>query len=814
MKIAKVAVSAATYWVDRPYDYIIPEELAEQVVPGVRVIVPFARGNRREEGLVLALAEDSVYDRQKLKLIQSALDSEPVLTDGQIKLVLWMRERFFCTVYEALRAILPVGVWYQFSESFGIAEGIEREAAYELAGRSKLRTAVLDLLYDKGGDCDLSELEHLGEGVSRALRELEKQDIIRRTQSERQRARDKTVRRAVLAIPVEEAQEQIKRRRRAKRQAEVIELLCNIGSATAGELSYFTGATSAVLKKLASDGIITLEDGEVLRRPIAKATGEREPLPVLNETQQAAYRDLLALLDTGEPRAALLFGVTGSGKTAVYIHTISDMLRRGKSSILLVPEIALTPQMLETFTSYFGDEIAVLHSSLAIGERYDEWKRVRRGEARVVIGTRSAVFAPVRELGLIIMDEEQERTYKSENSPRYHAREVAKYLCTHAGATLLLGSATPDIDTRFAAETGRYSYIELRGRYNLMDLPAVEIVDMKRELRQGNGGSISERLLSELQVNVGEGKQSILFLNRRGTNKLVTCADCGHVYECPRCSVSLTYHSATGRLNCHYCGFSQLPGENCPVCGGILHYVGAGTQKLVQELDELLPGVDVLRMDTDTVTPAGSHDTLIRRFIERKIPIMVGTQMVTKGLNFENVTLVGVISADQALYSGDYRAAERTFSLITQVVGRSGRGESPGRAVIQTFTPENQTIFQASMQDYDSFYRSELELRRLQNSPPFAELFCLTAIGGEESAVLRCCTDIRRFLERAEVPGARVLGPAPLPVLRVNNRYRYRVTLVCEASKQVRELIAAIVAHCGREREYRGISVFADIDPD
>jgi primosomal protein N' (replication factor Y) len=538
-------------------------------------------------------------------------------------------------------------------------------------------------------------------------------------------------------------------------------------------------------------------------------------MPILNEDQSRAFQGILSLANSGQPQAALLFGVTGSGKTTIYIRLIDEMLKKGKSAILMVPEIALTPQMLQTFSSHFGDRIAVLHSSLSMGERYDEWRRIRQGDARVVIGTRSAVFAPVTDLGIIILDEEQEYTYKSESNPRYHARDVAKYLCVQAKATLLMGSATPDICSRYYADTGRYHLFTLPGRYNAMRLPMVQVVDMKQELVQGNDTSISSVLRREIEENLSRQEQTILFINRRGASKMVTCTQCGFTYKCPNCTASLTYHSVGDRLICHYCGHTQRVDSHCPACGGRLAYVGAGTQKVVEQLGEIFPDVPVLRMDTDSVAPVGSHRMLFEKFQSQKIPIMVGTQMVTKGLNFENVTLVGVLSADQSLYASDYRAGERTFSLITQVIGRSGRFSKPGRAVIQTFTPENQTILQAAQQDYNSFYDAEISLRRMTGSPPFSELYVITATGQDENAVLRCCQDIRRemLMQTRAIPQARILGPAPLVVARVNKTWRYRVTVSCPASKAIRAAVSQTLMVCNNNKKYRGVSVYADFDP-
>jgi primosomal protein N' (replication factor Y) len=742
--IAKIAVSGIPFRLDRPFDYAIPMDLTAKVQPGVRVEVPFTRANRRTEGIVLALAPIGAYE--KLKPISDVLDESPILTPAQIKLALWMHERFFCTVYEAVKAMLPAGLWF------------------------------------KNG---------------------------------KRRVSDKYVTMAALAVPTEEAAEAAElKRRRAPQQSELLRTLCAIGRAALPDLREFTGASLQSVRALHDAGLISLEDVPVYRRPETPA-GEKAPLPELNSEQSKAFKGILKLADGKKAAGALLFGVTGSGKTTIYIRLIAEMRRRGKTAILLVPEIALTPQMLRTFSSHFGDDIAVLHSSLSAGERLDEWRRIKNGEAGVVIGTRSAIFAPAEDLGIIIIDEEQEDSYKSENAPRYHARDVAKFRCAQDNALLLLGSATPDVESRWQAEQGRYAYFTLPRRFNEQAMPSVEIVDMKRELRRGNGSSISERLRSEISENLERGEQSILFLNRRGANKLITCVDCGFTYSCPNCSVSLTYHSFNRRLMCHHCGYTQRLDEHCPECGGTLKYVGTGTQKLEEELHELFPDTPVLRMDTDTVAPAGGHDVLLERFRTERIPIMVGTQMVTKGLNFENVTLVGVISADQSLYAGDYRATERTFSLITQVVGRSGRFEKPGRAVIQTFTPENETIRQAARQDYDSFYHAEIELRRLQALPPFTELLCITMSGREESLVLGCAAKARDELldaTRSE-DGVRVLGPAPLSVLRVNNNYRYRVTLCAPPGRGLRRLVADIVARYSSDKQFRGVSVYADTNP-
>lgn len=746
MKYAKVAVSEVTFWVDRPYDYLIPASLEADVLPGVRVIVPFSRANRRAEGIVLSVSEHCDHDSPKA--LESVLDAEPVLSEFQISMALWMRERFFCTVYEAVKAILPAGLWFKSDGSRKVKDKQSVFVRLELSGEEAMALAA-----QKGG--------------------------------------------------------------RAKAQAAVLRLLAAIGEGALADIRAFTGAGRPSIQALVDDGVLSFVYKEAFRRPGYRVGRALEALPLLSPEQQRAYTGLEALSDAGTARAALLYGVTGSGKTAVYIHLIAHVLAKGRAVLLLVPEIALTPQMLETFSSYFGDSIAVLHSSLTAAERYDEWKRVRSGEARLVIGTRSAVFAPAEDLGLVIIDEEQEDSYKSENAPRYHAKDVAKYRCAANGALLLLGSATPDICTRYYAETGQYAMFALRERYNRMALPQVRIVDMKRELRGGNGGSISGFLRAELQKNLDSGEQSILFLNRRGSAKLITCVDCGYTFSCPNCSVNLTYHAANRRLLCHTCGYVRRPAERCPDCGGALKYTGDGTERVEAQLLELFPGLECLRVDTDTVAEAGGHGPLFDRFRTENIPVMIGTQMVTKGLNFENVTLVGVVLADQSLYAGDFRASERCFSLITQVIGRSGRAARSGRAVIQTFTPENQVICCAAKQDYDAFYQREIELRRLQRCPPFYRLVTLTVIGGDESQVLKSCAEIKRLLLRdlAGQPGTEVLGPAPYPVYKAAGKYRYKLTLRTGSDGAVHAPVTKILNYCNQARAFRGVSVYADRNP-
>ncbi|MCI8868984.1 MAG: primosomal protein N' [Lawsonibacter sp.] len=813
---AKVAVSKAIYAIDKPYDYLVPAQLEPTLLPGMRVMVPFGAGNRRCDGLVLALRPPE--GEKPLKAVLAQLDDRPVLNEEGLRLALWMRERYFCTVYDAVKAMLPAGLYFSMRNTLALRAGLDREQAERAVQGHPAAGQLLEMLFTWKGRGDLEQIRAAfgARDPNPAIKILTDLSLAEWETSAQRAVGDKTEKIAVLSLPPEEALALVApNRRRAPQRYAVTELLCALGAASAKELCYFTGASAATLRSLEKSGILTQERQEVLRRVSLDGVPPAPP-PELNEEQERAFLGLDALCEGGQAAAALLYGVTGSGKTQVYIRLIHRVLARGRTAMVLVPEISLTPQLLRVFASQFGGQIAVLHSSLRSGERYDEWKRVRSGDARVVIGTRSAVFAPLENLGLIVVDEEQETTYKSENTPRYHAREVAKFRCVQQNALLLLGSATPAVETMYQARQGGYHLFTLSRRYNERGLPQVLIADMREDLREGNGSCISFRLREELVQNLQRGEQSILFLNRRGASSMVSCGECGQVPSCPRCSVHLTYHSANGRLMCHYCGHSQLLPGACPDCGGALNFIGAGTQRVQSQLEELFPGQEVLRMDTDTVSAANSHEKILSRFQKERIPVLVGTQMVAKGLDFENVTLVGVVAADLSLYVDDFRAGERTFSLITQVVGRAGRGSKGGRAVIQTFTPDNDVIRFAACQDYDSFYEQEIQLRRARGCPPFRDMLVFTASGMSEAAVLRSCARLRRALEsqlRSMGRSFQLLGPAPAAVAKVNDRFRYRVTLMDKNDPPLRRLAAHLLRAASQDKENRGVSIYADFNP-
>ena len=809
--VAKIAVSAANFAIDKPYSYAIPAGMALQ--PGMRVIVPFGRGNRRCEGIVLELSEE---EARGLKTVEERLDEYSVLSETMLRLAAFLRERYFCTFYDAARAMLPAGLWFRQKETFSLT-GDDSWKTADI--RQKDALALLQLLEQFGGEAPEEPLrEAIGdeERFRKAVSYLSRKKWVDARQEFSRRASDKTEKMAELAVSVESAMEYAAQRpKSALMQKNVLELLCTVGRAPVKEILYYTGASMVTVKRLSDLGYVNITEEPVLRLREILPTVAATPI-VLTDEQAAAFQGLSAQLDRENPGTALLYGVTGSGKTSIYLKLIQKALDAGKSAILLVPEIALTPQLLGLVAAYFGDTTAILHSSLPMAERYDQWKRIRSGDARVVVGTRSAIFAPCRNLGLVILDEEQEHSYKSENAPRYAAKEVAIWRGYREGALVLLGSATPTVESMYRAKNGDYALYTLKNRFNGRELPNVDIVDMGEELRDGNDTSLSYPLQAALEETFQAGKQAILFLNRRGNSRALVCVDCRESPECPRCSARLTYHSANERLMCHYCGYSRPVPNLCPHCGGPLKRVGVGIQKVEQELHDRFPNIQVERMDADTVTAVNTHEAILDRFRTEKIPVLLGTQMVAKGLNLPNVTLVGVLDGDMSLYAGSFRAAETTFDLLTQVVGRAGRGKAEGRAILQTLVPEHPVIRLAAMQDYDGFYDLESRLRQVQSLPPFGDCCQVTFSGPEEQRVLRAAAAYRAGLcailagEDYQDEKCTVLGPAPCPVPKINFQYRYRLTLRCRLDRKMRLLVAHLLRQASQDKQNRGVSVYAD----
>lgn len=812
--ICAVAVDAATYAIDKLYSYRVPDELREQVQIGTRVLVPFGFGNKRAEAVVLAFREDA--GGHKLKPVIEVLDDTPILTAQQLKLAAWMRERLYCTFFDCVHVMLPAGLWFKRNETYTLTSDADLAALRQRDGDAG---RVLSLFDQPGQTLTVSDIRQRlgGKSVTRVLDALTGEGVLIYHSNTVQKSGDKTEKMLALDMEAGEAMARISRRSPAR--LDVISVLADGGWMSQKELVYMTGVTDAALRDMVKKGMLRARQEERLRTPDFSEVPPAPP-PVLSAQQQQAYDGLAALMDENAPRAALLFGVTGSGKTQVYLKLIAHALKQGKSAIVLVPEIGLTPQVMRQFAAQFGDTVAVLHSALSAGERYDSFKKIKSGRARVVIGTRSAVFAPVEHLGVLILDEEQDGAYKSEQSPRYHARDVAKYRAAHEGALLVLGSATPSVETYYGAKQGKYPVFSLTERFMGTSLPEVQIADLRGQAREGRSGVIGHQLESELIDTLQKGKQAILFLNRRGNSRVIGCALCGWVPECPSCSTSMTYHSASGRAMCHYCGASVKITGTCPVCGGTSLFTETpGTQKVEQELHEKFPSARVLRMDADTMTTKGAHEKLLAQFAKGGADILLGTQMVTKGLDFENVTLVGVLDADQSLYAQDYRARERTFSLITQVVGRAGRRFDTGKAVIQTYSPTHPVILTAARQDYEAFYEREMETRQALQCPPVCDLTVLTAVGEVEQQVLASLLSLKTRLQSlmegqyADVK-APVLGPAAAQVVKIMGRYRYHLTMRAQNTARWRALIAGVMREFLQDSKNRGVTVFADENPD
>ncbi len=803
--VAKVAVEKASFSFDREFDYLVPEHLTGDCEVGRRVLVPFGRGNSRRLGIITSV--ESRESAGGLKEIISVPDSEAVMPQKLLGVARFMKEHYFCTFYDAVKTMLPAGVNYRVTTVYG-ACAIDDEASL-----SDEQQRLYDYLRKKRKPVKLEKiLSDFGLGDSRLLDEMTRSGVLYKSDEAFRKINDAVMKMAALNEDVDFHQMKL-----SPKQREAAELLELTGVASVKEIRYFTGVSASVIDALYQKGVIHFFDEEVFRTGELKADEDVEEIS-LSEEQQTACDNLYGEYRDDKAHVSLLYGVTGSGKTSVFLKLIERVIGDGRGIIVMVPEISLTPQFVSQFARRFGDKIAVFHSALSLGERLDEYKRVKKGLAQIVIGTRSAVFAPFKNLGLVIMDEEQEYSYKSESAPRYHAREIAMFRCAQNKALLVLSSATPSVETYYYAQSGRYSLNVLSKRYGSAVLPEVVTADMNLEAQNGNVSGFSDVLLQNIEYNLEHGKQSILLLNRRGHNSFVTCVQCGEPVTCPNCSISLTYHSRNNRLMCHYCGYSVPYKDECPYCHAhSLRLGGTGTQKAEEDIARFFPDARILRMDTDATSSKSSYEKMISAFSRGDYDILVGTQMVAKGLDFPNVTLVGVLNADQMLYADDYRSYERSFSLLTQVVGRSGRGESKGMAVIQTYTPDNLIISMASRQDYNAFFSAEINVRRAMLYPPFADICLVGFVGENQSLTLRAAN---AFLQEfsalaksgyAELP-IRILGPSPALVVKVSNKFRYKLIIKCRNNQRFRELLSSVLRNFGANREFSKVTAYADMN--
>lgn len=810
MKYAKVAVEDAVFTFDKEFDYIIPSELEESAKCGCRVTVPFGNGNRKRIGIIFDVTDFS--ESKRLKKISSVLDNEPLLNSEMLSLARWIKDRTFCTLYEAAKAMLPTGINHKMVVSYAVNADADGEKAAALEGTEK---EIFDYLKNRGVFVKSDNLfKALGIKPAIAAAEaLVAKGLLISSRDAVRNLGDLTVR--MMRLLPEETEIKL-----TQKQRQMADVLRDVGTASVKELCYFTGLTPAVANALVRNGAAEFFDREAFVLPdLSAEKGERSPI-VLTDEQKTAFNRLSELANSEKAAVSLLYGVTGSGKTSVYMSVIDSVVDSGKSVIVMVPEIGLTPQTISLFCKRYGGDIAVFHSALSVRERLEQWKRVKNGKARIIIGTRSAVFAPAENIGLIIIDEEQEHTYKSEQSPRYNAVDVAKYRAAYHKCLLLLASATPSVESYAAALSGKYELCTLTKRYGSAVLPEVLTVDMRTEPKAAGSKAISQTLFECLRGNLENGRQSILLINRRGFHTFAACNSCGAVICCPHCSISMTYHSANNRLMCHYCGYSVPFSTVCPECGEeAVRYSGFGTQKIEDELSALLPSARIIRMDTDSTAGKNSHEKLLDSFAKGEYDIMIGTQMVAKGLNFPNVTLVGVVSVDQQLYNDDFRSLEKTFSLLTQVVGRSGRGELAGTAVIQTLTPENEIIRLAAKQDYDAFFKTEIRLRKALVYPPYCDL-CVIGFAGENETMVKTASfealNLLKKYSGGEYKGEKIiaLGPMPARVAKVSEKYRYRLIIKCRNSARLRQMISRILIETETDSRFSKVSVYADINPD
>ncbi len=820
---ASVYILDNPYCIDNTYDYFIPAEMRGDLVRGSFVTVPFGKGNRKQTAVVAGFCAAPKY--KNIKSVFSVCDDKEPVGEEILELCVYLKEQVLCTMGDAIRSALPVSVLGKAMEYYYPTPG--KSAPTPSAEFSAADLFVYEYIVSRGsvGSDALKAKFGAGAAASAVQKLLSKNYIgkeikqlggVGESYESYYTLVDRDAARKILLGDGE-----IKLR--SSKHKEIIEYMLECeGEIPADKLKIETDCAQPQIKALIDKGIIEKIQKRIYRDSLSPEACEKKEL-VLSAEQSAAFKKISQAIGSNTPSGILLHGVTGSGKTGVIIKSIEEALALGKGVIVLLPEIALTPQAMGKFYSYFGDTIALVHSGLSSGERFDAYSRIISGEARVVIGTRSAVFSPVRNLGLIVIDEEHEATYKSETSPKYHARDIARWRCAKGGGVMLLASATPSLESYTKAREGKYTLLELKERYGGASLPEVIVHDMRNEAQSGNASPIGSLLREKLVEVTSRGEQAVLFLNRRGYNTMISCRSCGEVVKCPNCSVAMHYHTKgnnydDGFLLCHLCGAKTHLPKYCPSCNSEhLHKMGFGTQRIQQELEELLPGKRIIRLDADTTGKKTSHKELLEAFRRHEGDVLLGTQMVTKGHDFPDVTLVGVLLADMSLYMDDYHANERTFSMLTQVIGRAGRGERSGMAIIQTNNPNNETINRACGQNYTEFYENEIRLRKLLVFPPYCDIALLTLTSSDEKQALMVSTRLREEIETlmrgeyADTPLI-VFGPFEAPVYKVEGKYRVRMVVKCKLNRRSRELFSQLLRTFGKEGASRPI-LSVDFNP-
>lgn len=798
--IAKVIVDVSAYPVDRPFDYGVPENLQHLVEAGSRVKVPF--GPRNVIGFIVGFSDTTDVPAGKLKNIAELLDLAPVLTAEMLEMAKWLTQKTLCYEIDALQVMLPNALRAKYEKRVLLKVPVEQ------------LTPDLQALFGKREKANYKLFEQ--QGLLTPLKHALRDGQVEVVTVVKQQGKTKTVRKIKIhddKFFLQNLAEQMGLR--AKKQLHAVQWMSEHAGEqfVPSELCALIDVSEAVLKAVVEKGAASFTDEETYRDPFTKDVAHTSALTLTDE-QQTALAKINEAYDAHRAETFLLQGITGSGKTEVYLQAIQHVMQEGKQAIVLVPEISLTPQMTERFRARFGDAVAVMHSGLSMGEKYDEWRKVQRGEVSVVVGARSAIFAPFTNVGLIILDEEHESTYKQEDTPRYHARDAAIWRSQFYNCPVILGSATPSLESSARAQKGRYTLLTLTERAKTQALPTVEIVDMREELHTGNRSMFSRALADGIRERLARNEQIVLFLNRRGFSSFVLCRDCGTVVQCKNCDISMTYHKFSHSLKCHYCGYEEPMPEKCPSCESEhIRFFGTGTQKIEEELHKVFPEARVLRMDVDTTRQKGAHEQILDAFGRGEADILLGTQMIAKGLDFPNITLVGVMSADTSLNLPDFRASERTFQLLTQVSGRAGRHELPGQVVIQTYTPEHYAIALAKDQHYEPFYEREMKMRRRFSYPPYFFVVLIQISHENAMKAADYAHKAMRFIQANLSPQVGLIGPTPASIARIQNRYRYQCLIKYKVEPNLTEALKQLIKMYRTDWIKDGVQLFVDLDP-
>lgn len=796
-QIAKVIVDVPAMQTNRPYDYVIPLNLVQKLEIGMRVEVPF--GSRSIQGFITEIVDDSNYDGE-LKEIVRPLDIEPVLTEELLQLGKDMADRIYSYQIYCYQTMLPTMLKAKYSKEFFLTDEIEEALWFDLFE----------------GQDTLSWERALEKGVLPQLLDLKKREKVDIRYLVKNQVKSKKIKvycSAMSWLQIEEELETLPKN--ASKQKELLHALQKIEDQwmTKKEFQEQFDLSAQTVQTGVNKRWLKEEEKEVYRDPLKNHHFSQTENKQLNDAQTEAFNQVKEAIENNEHHVFLLKGVTGSGKTEVYLQLIGDVLKKGKTALMLVPEIALTPQMVRHFKERFGNDVAVMHSGLSAGEKYDEWRKIKRGEAHVVVGARSSIFSPVENLGIVIIDEEHETTYKQEDNPRYHARNVAIYRGKYNQCPVILGSATPSLESRARAQKNVYKLLELPDRINAKAMPEVQIVDMREEFQENNRGNFSRVLQEKIQDRLQKKEQSVLLLNRRGYSSFIMCRDCGYVLECPNCDISMTFHMDTKGMKCHYCGHEKPVPKTCPKCAGHqFRYYGTGTQKIEKELNELFPEARIIRMDVDTTRKKGAHEKLLDAFGKGKADILLGTQMIAKGLDFPNITLVGVINADTSLNLPDFRSSEKTFQLLTQVSGRAGRADLVGEVIVQTFNPEHYAIEYAKHHNYDGFYRQEMVLRHHGGYPPYYFTTQITVSDADEKKAQVKIYEINAMIRKQMGEGTIVLGPSKSSIAKMNNRYYFQLLVKYKNEPRLHDVLTMILDQSQKDNA-KGLYISIDTEP-